>query len=579
VAVEAQGLSQLPGSAGYPGGPAALGRGMRPLPLVLFLAACGARRDEGDTPAAVLTRTNLGVAVHASTGSGERWLVAVREAEQGGLDLNGDGDARDWVVQVLEPSSMRLVSTGLALADDDDPRLLWACDGEAAAFALDERAQGGLDRNGDGDALDRVLVILEGDFARVHPFAVSTLVAGGTLVACAVDEAAQGGRDLDFDGDADGTALRVYDLADGFELGFGLRDSRPLAIADGDVVLLLAERPGVDLNGDGDDRDTRVFELFEGTSRLLHNTTLVLAGDAVASAGGTFGVSVSEAGQGWGDLSGDGDTDDSVYYVYSPQLGYSVNLGLEVPLHPPPVVDGERFLLLASESSGALDRNGDGDLEDWIVHVFEPGPGRLYDTGLASQGSATLLGGWIAVSVSEAMQGSSDLDGDSDADGNVVHAFELASGALLSLGLDAFHLAASGERLYVLPSEQQAAIDWNGDGDQEDRALFDWSAAAMGPRRAQAVQGELVGVQGSRVLLRVSERELGQDRTGDGDLEDEVLELFEVESGARFALGLAAGSWARLLPDAVLALVDEAAQGRDLNADGDRLDEVLHLVR
>lgn len=552
---------------------------MRPLLLCPLLAACAVEREE-EPSAARLTATNLGLAVHALSGAGDRWLVAVREAEQGGADLNGDGDARDWIVHLFQPSQARLVSTGLALADDDDPRLLWACDGAAAAFALDERAQGGLDRNGDGDAEDRVLVVLEGDVPVVQPFAVAALVAGGTLVACAVDEAAQGGRDLDFDGDADGTALRIHDLADGFQLGFGLRDAWPLAVHDGYVALRLAERAGLDLNGDGDDRDTRVFELFDGTTRLLHNTTLVLAGDAVASTAGAFGVCVSEAGQGLGDLSGDGDRDDAVYYVYSPERGYSINLRLAVPLHPPPVVDGERFLLLASEAPAALDRNGDGDLEDWIVHVFEAGPGLLLDTGLASQGSAALLGGWVGVSVSEAMQGSSDLDGDGDADGNVVHALELASGALVSLGLDAFQLAASGERLYLVPSEQQAAIDWNGDGDVEDRVLFDWSTSAAGPRRTATPVGELAGVQGSVALVRLAEEELGADRTGDGDREDVVLALVEVERGTRLELGFAAGSLVRLLPGpTVLVLVDEAAQGRDLDGDGDLLDEVLHLVR
>lgn len=553
---------------------------MRLVLLLPLFAACALEvdedEDEGEPGREAL---NLGVAVHALTGAGERWLVAVREAEQGGRDLNGDGDARDWVVHLLEPSRGRLVSTGLALADDDDPRLLWACDGEAAAFALDERAQGGLDRNGDGDALDRVLVILEGDVPRVHPHAVAALVAGGSLVACAVDEAAQGGQDLDFDGDADGTALRIHDARDGFELAFGLRDAWPLAIAGGNVALRLSERVGIDLNGDGDDQDRRVLELFDGSTRLLHNTTLVLAGDAVASAGGTFGVCVSEADQGLGDLSGDQDTDDAVYYVYSPQRGYSINLRLSVPLYPPPVVDGERFLLLASEAPAALDRNADGDLDDWIVHVFEADPGLLYDTGLASQGSAALLGGWVGVSVSEAMQGSSDLDHDGDADGNVVHALELASGTLLSLGLDAFQLASSGERLYLLPSEQQTAIDWNGDGDVEDRALFDWNALAAGPRRTSATFGEFVGAQGSLTLLRVSERELARDVTGDGDLADEVLELVEVERGTRRVLALAVGGQAHLLPgETVLALVDEASQGRDLDGDGDLLDEVLHVV-
>jgi hypothetical protein len=512
-------------------------------------------------------------------GADDLWLVEVSEAEQGGLDLNGDGDACDRIAFVLELEPLHFRSTGLALGDDAEERTLWSCDGEAAAFAVSERAQGGLDRNGDGDAEDLVLVHLEGATPVAHPLAVRKILAGGAWIACALDEAAQGARDLDFDGDADGTVLWLLDRRDGSELAFGLRDAQPLAIASDDVALRLAERDGIDLNGDGDDDDEAVFEVFDGATRLLQNTTLVLASDAVASAAGTFGVSVSEAGMGLGDLTGDGDADDAVFYVYSPARGFSVNLGLSVPLYPPPAVDGERYLLFAREAARARDANGDGDRDDWTVHVFEAGPGVLYDTQLASQGSAVLLGGWVAVSVSEAMQGSSDLDGDGEASGNVVHAFELASGTLLSLGIDAHALEASGERLFLLPSEELAALDWNADGDALDRVLFDWSAAAAEPRSSGIAAGELVAAQGAEVLLVEREGERGADANGDGDRDDHVLALHDVERGTHRTLALAAGSQARWAGSSVLALIDERAQGADLNGDGDCADEVLHLVR
>ena len=552
----------------------------RPLLLLLALAGCAPSAERGAPPAGPLTLTNLALAAHALTGAEGLWLVAVREAEQGGADLNGDGDARDRVAFVLELDPLRLSATGLALADDDDARTLWSCDGEAAAFAVSERAQGGLDRNGDGDAEDHVLVVLAGTSVEAHPLAVRALVVGGALVACAVDEAAQGASDLDFDGDADGTALRIFDRRDGAEIALGLRDAVPLAIAAGHVALRLAERDGIDLNGDGDDLDGTVFEIFDGETRLLHNTTLVLAGDAVASAAGTFGVSVSEAGMGLGDLSGDGDADDAVFYVYAPARGFSVNLRLSVPLYPPPAVDGERYLLLARESARARDANADGDRDDWTVQVFEAGPGLLYDTALASPGSAVLLGGWVGIGVSEAMQGSSDLDGDGDADGNILHAYELATGALVPLGIDAHALVASGERLFLLPSEELAALDWNADGDALDRVLFDWNAARGPLRSSGSAAGELLAAQGSTALLLVREGEQGEDANGDGDLDDHVLALHDVERGTRRTIGLAAGSLARLTADlSVLILVDELAQGRDLNGDGDRADEVLHLVR
>ena len=87
---------------------------------------------------------------------------------------------------------------------------------------------------------------------------------------------------------------------------------------------------------------------------------------------------------------------------------------------------------------------------------------------LAAQGAAALLGPWVAVSVSETMQGGRDLDGDGAVDGNVVHVFGLEEGVLVDLGLDTFSLLASGPRLFMAPAEDLAATDWNQDGDWND---------------------------------------------------------------------------------------------------------------
>lgn len=524
---------------------------------------------------------NLGLAAAGLIGTGELLVVRVREAQQGGLDRNGDGDARDELVYVLDLERARLFDTGYAVASEDGPPPLIACEGATVAFAVDEAAQGARDLNGDGDALDRVLHVFEREHGTLRnlELAVRRIEVGGTLVAMAIDEAGQGAQDLDGDGDRDGTQFAVHDLADGSTNRLSLRDALPLAVRDGYVALRLAEREQSDLSLDGDDQDAAVFELYDGRTRLLHNTTLVLASDAVASAGGTFGVAVSEHGQGRGDLSGDGDDDDAVYFVYDPARGFSVSLGLAVAPQPAPSTDGEHYLLRAFEGASARDANADGDREDWVVHVFEPASGLVLDTGLAAQGAAALLGKWVAVSVSETMQGGRDLNGDGAVDGNVVHVFALDDGALVDLDLDTFSLLASGSRLFMAPSEDLAAIDWNQDGDQNDRVLFDWNARDGRTSAAGSVVGALLAVAGDHALVTARESERGGDQNDDGDANDLVLELHDARSGAVRALHLAAGGSARLAPDLSLAvLVDELAQGRDLNADGDLTDQVLFFL-
>lgn len=372
--------------------------------------------------------------------------------------------------------------------------------------------------------------------------------------------------------------LAVYDTRDGSTRQLGLRDSAPLLVRDEFVALRLAERNGLDLNLDGDDQDRMVFEVYDGRTRLLQNTTLVLASSAVSYAGGAFGVSVSEADQGQGDLSGDGDEDDSAFYVYDPRRAFSINLGVTVPLAPAPPTDERRFLLHVREEPGALDANLDGDLDDLVVQVFDALEGILVNTGLASQGAAVLAGEWVGVSVSEPMQGSLDLNGDGELGGDIVHVHELRTGTQQNLGLDAFVLHGSLQRVFLAPFESAAQVDWNLDGDRLDRVLFDWSSDDRLLRQGSAVSSVL-DVQGDTALVTVHESGDGEDRNGDGDADDLVLELHDGSTGRIRSLGLAAGSAAHLTVELdVLALVEEEAQGRDLNGDGDRADEVLHVV-
>jgi hypothetical protein len=546
---------------------------------VLALASC--QREQGSPAAAPSEARNLGLAASGLTGRAGLWLVRVREAEDGGRDRNGDGDAEDELVSVLDLERGWWPGPPLAVAGPlSDPPLL-ACDGASAAFAVDEAAEGGRDLNGDGDAQDRVLFVFErarGTCSNLG-FAVRAFELEGELLAFAVDEAGQAQQDLDVDGDADGTVLAVYDLARSSLRTFTLRDSRPLCVRDGRVALALAERPGLDLTLDGDEDDTAVLEVYDARTGVLHNTTLALAGPSVSSAGGTFGFAVSEAAQGRGDLSGDDDADDAVFHVYDPERGLSVNLGLGVLLYPPPPSDGERFLLHALEETGRHDSNGDGDLEDLVVYVFEARAGLLIESGLASHGAAALLDGWVGLSVGEAMQGSSDLDGDGEASGNVVHVFELATGQVQTLGLDAFVLHASAARVFLAPAEDQSGVDWNQDGDTRDHILFDWSVLDQRTRNSRAGIGSVLAVAGDHALLAARETERGGDGNADGDADDLLLELYDASSGHTLALGWSAGSAAHLTPRLeVLALVEEDAQGRDLNGDGDLHDEVLHVL-
>jgi hypothetical protein len=93
---------------------------------------------------------------------------------------------------------------------------------------------------------------------------------------------------------------------------------------------------------------------------------------------------------------------------------------------------GNRVLFLAAEQPGSppgqppgTDWNGDGDVLDSVLHVYEPGVGST-SLGLASlvtQGPLTVVAGShvAAVAVNESAQGATSLNGDADAADDVIH--------------------------------------------------------------------------------------------------------------------------------------------------------------
>ncbi|HVM95854.1 MAG TPA: hypothetical protein VMT89_05665 [Candidatus Acidoferrales bacterium] len=200
----------------------------------------------------------------------DTWLAALlSEADDGGVDLNGDGDTNDSVVAVRRVDSTSDDWTIVGAAADSI-----AVVDQTVVFLTPESAQGNRDLNGDGDTEDRVLQAY--DAASGHLIntgqAAEEFVTGPYSVAFRTRESSQGHTDLDGDGDSDDDVLQVYDIASQRVINSGQSvlpcqleacDPRtPYRVLNNTVKFLTFEaNQSQDLNGDGDDTDV-VLQTF-----------------------------------------------------------------------------------------------------------------------------------------------------------------------------------------------------------------------------------------------------------------------------------------------------------------------------
>lgn len=155
--------------------------------------------------------TNLRCAATQLALSATHVAALVSEAAQGDGALNSDGDTDDDVVEIYDLGASAPAScaewTNLGQAADTlDTSAL------AVAFITPESAQG-VDLNGDGDQDDRVLQVHDLGMGTTTTLgAAEDFVLGANLLAFRTPEASEGNTDLNGDGDTLDDVLQVYDL-------------------------------------------------------------------------------------------------------------------------------------------------------------------------------------------------------------------------------------------------------------------------------------------------------------------------------------------------------------------------------
>lgn len=247
---------------------------------------------------------------------------------------------------------------------------------------------------------------------------------------------------------------------------------------------------------------------------------------------------------------------------------------------------GSQAAFLISEPAERRDLNADGDFDDQVLHVHDIPSVATRNLGLAVDRDRRLnpvfgsaRGDWIAFDVSEAAQGQ-DLNGDGDTEDHVLHSHHFESSRTTNHGFSGAVPTRDPEAgpLVFSADESEQGGDRNGDGDQEDTLLVvGYPATGETVLVLPAVRS--VGPRSNRWLVfDVSEATQGQDLNGDGDTLDAVLHAFDFERRATTQLALANGAFGALLGDSFAPEVSEAAQGADLNGDGDTNDWVVLIL-
>lgn len=435
----------------------------------------------------------------------------------------------------------------------------------------------------------------------------------GDWVFGTVDEIEQD-MDLNDDGDLRDSALFAHDTRTQTTsvLPLAIFKIAPLLeFGNGFVAFEVSEsqQGDTDLNGDGDSHDNvlHVLDICKMTVTNLRLAALWFrAGDEFVA------FNVWEFRQGETDLNGDGDALDTVLHVFDFSTGVATNLGFDVVATSTQFCQSEaltysvsssRVAFLAREAGDQVDHNGDGDLQDSVLHLYDAQSQITTNLALACDSTfdtipPMLMGEFLVFLVDEEGQFQTDLTGDGDTKDGAFHVLDLATMQLTNFALASRqYLAGENQAAFVIAEYPRIGqdVDLNGDGDRDDQVVHVFSPTDFQVRnlgvavasRELAADPNDTGVPtiiGDLITLKVSERDQGStDLNGDGDTNDEVLHVYDQTTGllANTGLQVPPRSSFPYHPSAigktVFFVVGESGQGfQDLNGDGDTDDNVLH---
>lgn len=523
-------------------------------------------RDTNSTTTRVPTAADGSpLAIWGFTTAGDYVAMLVRE-RRSGLDFNGDGDARDpTVIFLYDLSSFgtTAMNTGGVGAA---PRRFEMNSSLLVTSSRERRAAA--DLNGDGDLRDEVLQVFgltAGTTLTQSPrLAVKNLAFADSHVCLSVPERSQGSSDLNGDGDVSDAVVHACTVS-----GTTLdcvnveRAVGSLKTSDGGCMFEVLERKQEqDLNLDGDESDEliQVYDFGRAASCsplpdcAVHEVNLPARPKNWAVGDKMVAFTVGEGKLG-GDRNGDGDSTDNVLAIVGLEAGSALaglTTGSAVIVGASarrPEIVGDYVVFVGDEVADQVDLNGDGDQVDRVLRVADPSTSPV---SVLTLGQVSLRrrvrpfvkkgafsedteanrffdsdGTVVVFLVNETNNGSGDLNGDGDADDNIVQYYDLTSGTGVPISTDlsgSFYEIANGLIAIATRERFEGASDLNGDGDSNDATLhlYDIASATLKSFPVAVAQNSLTVGAGFAAYLTKEHKQQCQ-LNGDLDSRDRVV--------------------------------------------------------
>jgi hypothetical protein len=506
-------------------------------------------------------------------------------------DRNGDADALDKVVQIIQSATNLFTNTQLAVLETPTtpPRAILAAGRHFAGFCMSEAAQGNQDVNGDSDALD-------GIFTAVAPD--GTRLTGATRESCdrrpfvgdkplAVSNQFAFFRTFEPD-DTSSDPEATWER--GTLTGRMHRTRHTKSIVDMSFRFHPGEEeiPGIDYGGattqehPGQFHGVATHSSTAGVDGVLKGTWIAPGPGLdplflALMTKGAFHFDAPEIAVG-STASVVGDLGHIIAHPPLPDLeglGYRLTLVVtEVDLENDNDNDGhddddddegyrhghghgyDHGHLESFDFSGTLEFfsmrppqpgvNGDGDALDTVLRVFDASTGQFVPQAEVAAASGAVAGGRIAFLTPETDEGGFDGNGDGDFDDHIAQLFDGPQHTLRNLGLAAGDIALSNTDVCVCVSESDQGAggsDFNADGDKTDGALFYAPIGSANPPIDAGIACDQVAAVDGACVFTVPEADQGAGGTtlnDDGDTLDDVLHVLRTATGAIENTGQAA---------------------------------------